>query len=160
MARKLKVFCYSDGFHSWTVAASSRAKALQAWGVKRDLFKDGSAREIQIGPDREAALAAPGELIERGLSVDIGKGERTKAPKARAKARPERPRSDARARARVEALEAELKALDEAQAEETAEMEAERAALERQAAALARRQRKARDGLKERLKAARAKLSG
>lgn len=158
MARKLKVFCYSDGFHSWTVAASSRAKALQAWGVKRDLFKDGSAREIQIGPDREAALAAPGELIERGLSVDIGKVEKTRAPKA--KARPERPKSDARARARVEALEAELKALDEAQAEETAEMEAERAALERQATALARRQRKARDGLKERLKAARAKLSG
>ena len=158
MARKLKVFCYSDGFHSWTVAASSRAKALQAWGVKRDLFKDGSAREIQIGPDREAALAAPGELIERGLSVDIGKVEKTRAPKA--KARPERPKSDARARARVEALEAELKALDEAQAEETAELEAERAALERQATALARRQRKARDGLKERLKAARAKLSG
>lgn len=158
MARKLKVFCYSDGFHSWTVAASSRAKALQAWGVKRDLFKVGSAREIQIGPDREAALAAPGELIERGLSVDIGKVEKTRAPKA--KARPERPKSDARARARVEALEAELKALDEAQAEETAELEAERAALERQAAALARRQRKARDGLKERLKAARAKLSG
>ena len=158
MARKLKVFCYSDGFHSWTVAASSRAKALQAWGVKRDLFKDGSAREIQIGPDREAALAAPGELIERGLSVDIGKVEKTRAPKS--KARPERPKSDARARARVEALEAELKALDGAQAEETAQLEAERAALERQAAALARRQRKARDGLKERLKAARAKLSG
>ena len=69
MARKLKVFCYSDGFHSWTVAAPSRAKALEAWGVKRDLFKDGAAREIQIGRDREAALAAPGELIERGLSV-------------------------------------------------------------------------------------------
>ena len=158
MARKLKVFCYSDGFHSWTVAASSRAKALQAWGGTRDLFKDGSAREIQSGPDREAALAAPGELIERGLSVDIGKVEKTRAPKS--KARPERPKSDARARARVEALEAELKALDGAQAEETAQLEAERAALERQAAALARRQRKARDGLKERLKAARAKLSG
>lgn len=30
MARKLKVFCYSDGFHSWTVAAPSRARALEA----------------------------------------------------------------------------------------------------------------------------------
>lgn len=158
MARKLKVFCYSDGFHSWTVAATSRAKALEAWGVKRDLFKDGSAREIDVGPDRAAALAAPGELIERGLSVDVGQVEKTRTPKARPK--PERPKSDARARARVEALEAELDALDEAQAEETAALEAEREALERQAAALAKRQRKARDQLKAKLKAARAKLSG
>ncbi|HZW16694.1 MAG TPA: hypothetical protein VFF66_10645 [Brevundimonas sp.] len=157
MARKLKVFCYSDGFHSWTVATPSRAKALEAWGVKRDLFKDGSAREIDVGPDREAALASPGELIERGLSVDIGKVERTKAPKARPK--PTKQKSDAKARARVEALEAKLDALDEAQAEETAALEAEREALDRRAAALTKRQRKARDGLKAKLKAARAKLS-
>jgi hypothetical protein len=156
MARKLKVFCYSDGFHSWTVAAPSRAKALEAWGVRRDLFKDGSAKEIDIGPDREAALAAPGELIERGLAVDIGKVERTAAPKAKAKARPA---SDAKARARVEALQAELAALDEAQAEETAALEAERAALDRRAGELARRQAKARNELKAKLKAARAKLS-
>ena len=147
MARKLKVFCYSDGFHSWTVAAPSRAKALAAWGVKRDLFRDGSAKEIDIGPDREAALASPGELIERGLSVDIGKVERTAAPKARAK-----PPLDTKARAKVEALEAELAALDEAQAAETAALEAERAALDR-------RQAKAREELKAKLRVARAKLS-
>ena len=158
MARKLKVFCYSDGFHSWTVAAPSRAKALEAWGVKRDLFKDGSAREIDLGPDREAALAAPGELIERGLSVDIGKVEKTRAPKAKPKA--EKRKSDARARARVEALEAELPALDERQGKETAALEAEREALERKAAALTKRQRKARDELKAKLKSARSKLSG
>jgi len=158
MARKLKVFCYSDGFHSWTVAAPSRAKALEAWGVKRDLFKDGSAREIDLGPDREAALAAPGELIERGLSVDIGKVEKTRAPKAKPKA--EKPKSDARARARVEALEAELAALDERQAKETAALEAEREALERKVTALTKRQRKARDELKAKLKSARSKLSG
>ena len=158
MARKLKVFCYSDGFHSWTVAASSRAKALEAWGVKRDLFKDGSAKEIDIGPDREAALASPGELIERGLAVDIGKVERTKAPKAKPKS--EKPKSDAKAKARVEALEAELDAMDEAQAGETQALEAEREALERRARELAKRQRKARDDLKAKLKAARAKLSG
>lgn len=158
MARKLKVFCYSDGFHSWTVAAPSRAKALEAWGVKRDLFKDGSAREIDLGPDREAALAAPGELIERGLSVDIGKVERTRAPKPKPK--PETPKSDAKARAKVEALEAELATLEEAQAEEAAALKAEREALERKATALAKRQRRARDDLKARLKAARARLSG
>ena len=158
MARKLKVFCYSDGFHSWTVAAPSRAKALEAWGVRRDLFKDGSAREIQIGPDREAALAAPGELIERGLAVDVGEVARKKAPRAAAK--PNKPKAaDAKARARVEALEAELAALDEAQAAETTALEAEREALERKAAALTKRQARAREALKAKLKAARAKLS-
>ncbi len=156
MARRLKVFCYSDGFHSWTVAATSRAKALEAWDVKRDLFRDGSAREIQVGPDREAALAAPGELIERGLAVDIGKVERRKPPKAK----PGKPKSDAKAKARVEALEAELAALQEAQAEETAGLEAEREALDRQVAALAKRHKKARDDLKAKLKVARATLSG
>lgn len=154
MARKLKVFCYSDGFHSWTVAASSRAKALEAWGVKRDLFKDGAAKEIDIGPDRAAALAAPGELIERGLSVDIGEVARTTAPKPKkAKA------ADARAKARVAALEAELAGLDETQAQETAAVEAERDALERRMAALAKRQAAARDALKAKLKAARKTLS-
>jgi len=154
MARKLKVFCYSDGFHSWTVAASSRAKALEAWGVKRDLFKDGAANEIDIGPDRTAALAAPGELIERGLSVDIGEVERTTAPKPKkAKA------ADMKAKTRVEALEADLAELDQAQAEETAAVAAERDALDRRTAALAKRQAAARDALKAKLKAARAKLS-
>jgi hypothetical protein len=152
MARKLKVFRYSDGFHSWTVAAPSRAKALAAWGVKRDLFEVGGAEEISEGEDYEAALAAPGELIERGLSVDIGKIERTTAPKPKAK------KTNAKARAKVEALEAELAALDEAQAEEGAALEVERAALEKRAAGLAKRQARARDELKTKLKAARAKL--
>ncbi|MDP3800689.1 MAG: hypothetical protein U1C74_19465 [Phenylobacterium sp.] len=154
MARALKVFSYSDGFHSWTVAAPSRARALAAWGVKRDLFKDGSAVEAAEGPDREAALKAPGELIERGLSVDIGKVEKTAAPRAKAKRSP-----SAKDVARVEALEAELAALDEAQADETAALDARRDALEREAGALGRSQTRARDALKARLKAARAKVS-
>lgn len=155
MPRKLKVFCYSDGFHSWTVAAPSRVKALEAWGVRRDLFRDGSAKEIDSGPDREAALATPGELIERGLSVDVGRVERMKTPKSKAK-----PASVAKARAKVETLVAELAALNEAQAEEMTALEAEREALETRAAGLAKRQAKARDELKAKLKAARAKLSG
>ncbi len=152
MPRALKVFRYSDGFHAWTVAAPSRAGALAAWGMKRDLFKDGSAEEIDSGPDHAAALAAPGTLIERGLSVDVGKVEKAKPPKAHAG-------SSAKDRARVEALEAELAALDQAQAGETAALEAEREALERKAADLAKRQARDRDALKTKLKAARAKLS-
>jgi hypothetical protein len=151
---KLKVFTYSDGFHAWTVAASSRPKALAAWGVKRDLFQDGSAQEIQEGPDYAAALAAPGELIERGLAVDIGKVERTRAPRPKPKKGP-----SAKDRARVEALETELGELDARQAQETAALDARRDALDREAAALAKKHAKARDAVKTKLKAARAKLS-
>lgn len=155
MARALKVFSYSDGFHSWTVAATSRAKALDAWGVKRDLFKDGAAVEVAEGPDREAALKAPGELIERGLSVDIGKVEKTKAPKAAKTRGP-----SAKDLARVGALEGELVELEAAQTEETRALEARRAELEREGAALAWRQARAMDALRAKLKTARGKLSG
>jgi hypothetical protein len=153
MAAKLKVFRYSDGFHAWTVAAPSRARALAAWGVKRDLFKDGSAEQIGEGPDHDAALKAPGELIERGLSVDVGQVERTRAPKASARKGP-----SAKDRARVEALEADLAALDEAQAGEAAALEERRRALEREAETLAKRRARAREALKAKLKTARAKL--
>lgn len=153
MARALKVFCYSDGFHSWTVAAPSRAKALAAWGVKRDLFKDGSAREVTEGGDREAALAAPGELIERGLTVDVGKIEKTRAPKAK----PPRA-SNPKDLARVEALEAELSALESRQATDRREIEDRLAALERERAAMARRHEKAVDALRSKLKTAKGKL--
>jgi hypothetical protein len=155
MARALKVFSYSDGFHSWTVAATSRAKALEAWGVKRDLFKDGSAVEATEGPDRDAALAAPGELIERGLSVDIGKVEKTKAPKAAKTRGP-----SAKDLVRLERLEEELAALEAAQAEEMQALEARRSELEREARALADRQAKAAEALRAKLKAARVKVSG
>ncbi|RZJ03006.1 MAG: hypothetical protein EON89_13225 [Brevundimonas sp.] len=155
MARALKAFSYSDGFHSWTVAASSRAKALEAWGVKRDLFKDGSAVEAAEGPDREAALKAPGELIERGLSVDIGKVEKTKAPKAAKQRGP-----SAKDLARVELLEEELAELEAAQAAETQALEMQRADLEREAAALAKGQARTAEALRAKLKAARAKVSG
>lgn len=150
MAAALKVFCYSDGFHAWTVAASSRPKALVAWGVERDLFKDGSAKEIRSGPDYEAARKKPGVLIERGLSVDIGKVRSTRPDRSSPN------RASAKTRAKIEKLEAALAAMDQAQADEQADLEARRAALEAEAAALGKRQAKGRDQLKAKLKAARS----
>lgn len=73
MAVKLKVFTWSDGFHAFTVAASSRPKALEAGGSKPDLFATGLASQLTGGPDYDAALASPGEVIERGLAIDVGK---------------------------------------------------------------------------------------
>ena len=144
MAPRLKVFCWSDGFHAFSVAASSRQKALDAWGTGRDIFKDGLAREVTEGPDHAAALKSPGEVIERGLTVDVGKA----APRMK---RPVKRPSEA-ARRKVEALEAELEALDRAGA-------AEREALETRLAALERDHAKARAALMKRLKAARAAAS-
>jgi FtsZ-binding cell division protein ZapB len=150
MARRLKVFTWSDGFHVWTVAASSRAKALEAWGFERDLFKDGSAREITEGEDYDRAQAQPGEPIKRGLTVDVGQVETMRKPSAK--------KVDAArdaGRKRIAALEVELQTLDEIQAAEAADLDARREALEREAATLAARHKAARDKLKARLKAAR-----
>ena len=68
MARAPKVFTWSDGFHRYTVAATSRVKAMAAWETDRDLFKEGVAQEITEGPDAVAALAAPGAVIRRAES--------------------------------------------------------------------------------------------
>jgi hypothetical protein len=147
---KLKVFTWADGFHAFTVAASSRPKALAAWGIERDIFKDGLASELSAGPDYDAALAAPGEVIQRGLSIDVGKISKA----AKSKARP----VSNKAREAAKALEADLEALDRDQAAETEALDARRAALEAEAKALAASQGKARGALLAKLKAARAKL--
>lgn len=145
MVAKLKVFTWSDGFHAFTVAASSRPKALEAWGVDQDLFKTGLAHEAEDGPDRDAALASPGAVISRGLSVDVGKAEKRKA----------RP-SNAKAKARVKALEAELEALDAEQADEAAALHERQAKLDREREALTAGHDKARKALLAKLKTARS----
>ena len=105
MAARLKVFTWSDGFHAFTVAASSRPTALEAWGSRQDLFATGLASELSGGPDYEAALAAPGEVIQRGQAIDVGKI--AKAPRPKKAAGPSRARQDKIAR-----LEAEVEKLD------------------------------------------------
>lgn len=149
MAAKLKVFTWSDGFHAFTVAASSRPKALAAWGVDQDLFKTGLAHEADDGPDRDAALASPGAVISRGLAVDVGEATVRKAKPARAK-------SDARARARVEALEADLETLDAGHASELEALDARQSELERERSRMETDQATARKALVAKLKTARA----
>lgn len=122
MAPRLKVFCWSDGFHAFTVAASSRPKALEAWGMRQDLFATGLARQLHDGPDHDAALEAPGTVIERGLKVEIGK-TRKRAASAR-KSQADRARQEKIAR-----LEAEVEALDEEQATQAQKLDAELEAL-------------------------------
>ena len=93
------------------------------------MFASGLASVMTEGPDYDAALASPGEVIERGLTVDIGrvsKAERStgSADGARkAKAR-------AKARARLEALETRLAALDTTHAETVSGLDAALAKIE------------------------------
>ena len=147
MAARLKVFTWSDGFHAFTVAVSSRPKALEAWGSKQDLFATGLASELSGGPDYDAALAAPGEVIQRGLAIDIGKIAKT----PRARTSPNKAR-----RARIDALETELAALDADHANVLAELDDEAARLETRRADLDRDHDAHRKALLTKLKKARA----
>jgi len=145
MAATLKVFTWSDGFHAFTVAASSRPKALEAWGASQDLFKTGLAHEVDEGADRDAALACPGAVIWRGLSVDVGKATTKRA----------RPK-DGRAKARLKSLEADLEALDAEQAEQRLALDDQQVKLDRERQGLAEKHEQARKGLLSKLKTARA----
>ena len=116
MARKLKVFSWSDGLHDYTVAATSRAKALEAWDVGRDLFKDGTAREIDAGAAHDAALKAPETVVTTPAG---GLGAALKGLPKRARAKPDKAQAAAR-EAKLAKLKEELAALeDEARASET-----------------------------------------
>jgi len=122
MAAKLKVFTWSDGFHAFTIATSSRPKALEAWGSKQDLFATGLASQLTGGPDHDAALASPGKVIERGLAIDIGKIGKAKSPK---------PRGPSKAKAaKIEKLQAALADLDERHQAVMADLEEQQTALD------------------------------
>lgn len=69
MAARLKVFVTSDGLTDYVVAATSRPKALAAWGVHQDLFKTGEARETQDTKLVEAAVAQPGAVLRRSAGA-------------------------------------------------------------------------------------------
>lgn len=106
MAARLKVFVTSDGLTDYVVAASSRAKALAAWGVKQDLFKEGRAREAQDDALRAEAAARPGEVLRRpaGSRATLARLKPVKRPKPKAPSQA--------AMRRVSALEAQIAALD------------------------------------------------
>lgn len=150
MARKLKVFCWSDGLHDYTVAASSRAKALAAWDVGRDLFKDGTAREIADGRARDAALDAPETVVTTPAG---GLGAALKALPAKARRKPSKAET-ARAE-KLAALKAQLEAVeDEAEASELAFAE-RRSALDAEEAAAIEAFQARRAGLEKAIRAAR-----
>lgn len=148
---RLKVFTWSDGFHAFTVAASSRPKALDAWGMRRDIFKDGLAREIDSGPDYDAAMASPGAVIQRGEAIDTGKlGRGPKARKANA---------PSAAEMKIRALQAKVEALDEGWADAQADLDAREAALAKARDEAGKSHRRSRDALMRQIRALRGRPS-
>jgi hypothetical protein len=124
MAARLKVFVTSDGLTDFVVATSSRPKALAAWGVHQDLFKQGAARETDDPALVKAALAQPDEVLER----PAGSAARLKAIKAATPAKKKGPSKAALKK--VADLEAELEALEDGWAEQTAALQKARDALD------------------------------
>src|ERR1700761_888270 len=82
---RLKVFVTSDGLTDYVVAVSSRPKALAAWGVRQDLFKEGRAEETHDAALVEAALAKPGEVIAKGRDGALRTLKAARAPKPTSK---------------------------------------------------------------------------
>lgn len=106
MAPRLKVFVTSDGLTDYVVAASSRTKALGAWGSHQDLFKTGLARETDDPALVKAALAEPETVLRR----PAGSRKTLAQMKPAKKAKPAAPTKAQRAK--VERLEARLERLE------------------------------------------------
>ena len=126
MAARLKVFVTSDGLTDYVVAASSRPKALAAWGSHQDLFKTGLAHETDDAALVKAATAQPGEVLRRAA------GSRATLEKMKlAKVAKPKPAGPSKAALKnVADAEAKLAAADAAHARELAKLDARRAALE------------------------------
>ena len=133
MAPRLKVFVTSDGLTDYVVAASSKPKALAAWGSHQDLFKTGLAHETDDPELVKAATAKPGEVLRRpaGGAGDLAKLKPAKAPK------PKEPSKAALKK--IATLEKQLAELRAETDVAVAAIEAERAALDRKAEAVTSR---------------------
>jgi hypothetical protein len=125
VAPRLKVFMTSDGLTDYVVAASSRPKALAAWGSHQDLFKTGLAHETDDPALTKAARARPGEVLKRPA------GALDALARLKPASKPAKPKGPSKAALRkVADLEARIARAEAAHAEAIAVLEAERAALE------------------------------
>jgi hypothetical protein len=130
MAARLKVFTTSDGLTDYVVAASSKPKALAAWGSHQDLFKTGLAHETDDPQLVKAATAKPGEVLRRPAGAR-GELAKLKAPKAPKPTGPSKA-----ALKKIADLETKLAELDAEYAAAQAKLQTQRAALDAKAEAL------------------------
>jgi hypothetical protein len=134
MAPRLKVFVTSDGLTDYVVATTSKAKALAAWGVRQDVFKEGLARETDDPELVAIAAARPGEVLRRAASTrnELAKLEPAKPAKPAEPEPPPKPKGPSKAALeKVADLENRLADLDAAHGQAMAGLARERAELER-----------------------------
>lgn len=155
MAPRLKVFVTSDGLTDFVVAASSRPKALAAWGSHQDLFKTGLAHETDDPELTSAATAKPGEVLRRPAGTR-GELARLKPVQKPALARAAGPPKAALKK--VAELERKLSDLDAEHGAARRGIADKRAALDREAEALEARAAARRAKLSAALSAARRAL--
>lgn len=149
-ARRLKVFEARFGFHDSVVAAPSRQAALDAWGVRQNLFAEGVAKISTDEAAVKAALAHPQTPLRRAIGSKDGYGlapnlpdipdapKRVKAkPRTEALAEPPPPPD----RSALDVAQARLAELEAAHEKEKAELDRRQAALDREAEAARRRWR-------------------
>jgi hypothetical protein len=149
MAR-LKVFVTSDGLTDYVVATSSKAKALAAWGLRQDVFKEGAAHETDDPALVKAALAQPGEVLRKPA------GTREKLARLKP-AKPAKATGPSKAQLkRVATLEKQLADLDADHDNAAAAMERARADLDAREEALHARHEARRAKLEAALGAAKA----
>ncbi len=148
--RRLKVYEARFGFHDSVVAAPNQKAALDAWGVRQDLFAEGDARVSEDEAAIEAAQAHPGAPLRRAVGSkdpyslapnlpDIADAPRKPKPKARA-TRPAEPPPPPD-RSALDRAEADLAELEVRHRDEKAELDRRMAALEKEIDATRRRWR-------------------
>ena len=163
MARALKVFRTTIGFHEAIVAAPSQAAALRAWDVRENLFTGGMASLTDDPAAVEAATARPGEVLRRPTGSP---GPFAVEPDAPAMPPPARRAAPGKRAAKAEpppppdrsALDAAEKALAGEEADHARALQAledERAKLDARRSALETAHERRRAGLSEALDQAR-----
>jgi hypothetical protein len=157
VAPRLKVFVTSDGLTDFVVATTSKAKALAAWGVRQDVFKEGHARETGDPELVAAATARPGEVLRRPAATrgELAKAKPLKAPEAKG---PE-PKGPSKAALKAVAdLEAQFAELASARTRDLETIARERAELDRRAETLDAQHAARRKQLEDALSAAKRAL--
>lgn len=151
MAR-LKTFITSDGLTDFVVATTSRPKALAAWGVRQDLFKQGAARETDEAALVKAATKTPDVVLERPAGGRKGPVRLPKPDPA-----PKVSKSQQAAKQRIETIKAEQAALEAEEDAARADLAKRRAALDLEEARLDKHYASRKAKLGDRLAAARRK---
>jgi hypothetical protein len=129
MPRKLKTFVTESGFFELAVAAPSMKAALEAWGIKVNLFQQGLARQTDNAAIIAAAEAAPGQVLRRPIGSKGAFRATAELPKVknRGENKPRKPRVDLKA---IRMAEAALERAEAGHRKRTAALDKAREALD------------------------------